>query len=338
MRKLVLFCSIIATGLTPAGAQTVATFEDLTLPKPDTFYVNWATPMSDVGFNDGLAHFPCYYDTSWGGSWSSGFAYSNMTDSVTSGYGNEYSAKAAAGYGGSAEYAVAYCPASFTTGINTANLRLTGAAMGMTVSGFYVSNGTYAFNSMRSGDTFGKKFGGTTGNDPDWFKLTIKGMTGGAITADSVDFYLADYRFADNDSDYIVKTWDWVNLLPLGHVDSLVFMLRSSDTGMFGMNTPAYFCIDNFTTNETGVGVKSVANSAVAARIYPVPATDKICIETGDNHFDNIRIFDLKGVLVEEINNVTTVNNVNIANYPAGTYFVDIQGGNKHANGKFIKQ
>jgi hypothetical protein len=34
---------------------------------------------------------------------------------------------------------------------------------------------------MRDGDGFGKKFGGTTGMDPDWFKLTIKGYSGGAL-------------------------------------------------------------------------------------------------------------------------------------------------------------
>ncbi|MEZ4953573.1 MAG: DUF4465 domain-containing protein [Saprospiraceae bacterium] len=32
----------------------------------------------------------------------------------------------------------------------------------------------------------------------------------------------------------------------LGHVDSL-FTLSSSDAGVFGMNTPAYFCLDNLT-------------------------------------------------------------------------------------------
>jgi hypothetical protein len=37
--------------------------------------------------------------------------------------------------------------------------------------GVYVTNTTYAYNSMRDGDMFAKKFGGPTGNDPDWYKL-----------------------------------------------------------------------------------------------------------------------------------------------------------------------
>src|SRR4051794_38740291 len=76
-------------------AQTVATFDTLPLPTSNSFYVNYSAPKADVGFNDGLAHFPCIYDTSYGGIWSRGFAYSNMTDSITSGYMNQYSAKTA---------------------------------------------------------------------------------------------------------------------------------------------------------------------------------------------------------------------------------------------------
>ncbi len=338
MRKTLLSCFVLATGVLNSNAQSVATFDDLTLPKADTFYVNYATPMSDVGFNDGLAHFPCYYDTSWGGLWNSGFAYSNMTDSVTSGYTNEYSAKAATGYAGSANYVVAYCPPSITTGVNTTKLTLLGAASGMPVSGFYVTNGTYAYNSMLNGDGIGKKFGDTSGNYPDWFKLTIKGMNGGAFTADRVDFYLADYRFADNDSDYIVKTWQWVDLLPLGHVDSLVFNLTSSDNGIYGMNTPAYFCMDNFTTNETGVGVNKITMNTPAAKIYPIPANDQLFVEANDNWVEQITVTDQAGAVVASFGATSKVSAIDVTKLTPGLYVVDMTGNGKHASGKFIKQ
>ena len=337
MRKFLFFLSITAAAAQTVNAQTVATFDDLSLPKPDTFYVNWATPMSDVGFNDGLAHFPCYYDTSWGGYWSSGFAYSNMTDSVTSGFTNEYSAKTAIGYSGTANYAVAYCSPSTTTGINTVTVNLTGAAVGMTVSGFYVTNNTYAYNSMKSGDAIGKKFGGTSGNDPDWFKLTVKGMHSGSLTADSVDYYLADYRFADNDSDYIVKTWQWVDLASLGHVDSLVFMLRSSDTGSFGMNTPAYFCIDNFTTNETGVEVTTV-NHAPAVSVYPDPALNSVTLNFGYGAARNILFLNSAGTVVKTINTGSAQTLVNISDLSTGNYQIVISGAGQQSVVKFVKQ
>ena len=61
-----------------------------------------------------------------------------------------------------------------------------------------VTNTTYAALSMRDGDSFAKKFGGPSGNDPDYFRLTITGKDSGGSTIGSVEFYLADYRFADS--------------------------------------------------------------------------------------------------------------------------------------------
>ncbi|MBS1772295.1 MAG: DUF4465 domain-containing protein [Bacteroidetes bacterium] len=241
MRRFTL--TILAIAATVAArAQTVADFEGLTLPKLDTFYVNYSSPGNDVGFNNGLAHFPCVYYSSFGGYWDHGFAYSNMMDSVTSGYMNEYSAKTAKGFNASDKYIV-------SNGIDN-YVKLTGAGKGGFVSGFYVTNNTYAYNSMRDGDAFAKKFGGTSGNDADWFKITIRGYINGNLKQDSVEVYLADFRNSDNSKDYILKTWKWVNLMPLGKVDSVVFNLSSSDAGSFGMNTPAFFCMDNFSTQE----------------------------------------------------------------------------------------
>jgi hypothetical protein len=61
-----------------------------------------------------------------------------------------------------------------------------------------------------------------------------------------VEFYLADFRFADNSQDYILDSWGFVDLSALGTVDFLEFDLSSSDNGAFGMNTPGYFALDNF--------------------------------------------------------------------------------------------
>jgi len=61
-----------------------------------------------------------------------------------------------------------------------------------------------------------------------------------------VEFYLADFQFTDNAFDYILDGWTWVDLSSLGSaVKTLEFALSSSDTGMWGMNTPAYFALDN---------------------------------------------------------------------------------------------
>jgi hypothetical protein len=119
-------------------------------------------------------------------------------------------------------------------------------ASAVTVNGFYVNNTTYAALDMLNGSGFSKKFGGVSGNDEDWFKLTVQGFDAGSSNLGSVDFYLADYRFADNGQDYILNDWTFVDLNGLGdNVSSLQFSLSSSDNGGWGMNTPSYFAIDD---------------------------------------------------------------------------------------------
>lgn len=181
-------------------------------------------------FTDGNLSFQNQYDTAFGGYWSKGFAVSKVADSLTPGYGNLYASRAGSGYQ-SLQYAV---------GQNQAVLRTLQPYIFPV--GLRITNTNYAARSMELGDAFAKKFGGPSGNDPDWFLLTIERWFAGQMT-DTTEFYLADFRFADNSQDYIVNNWRY---LSLGNApsDSLVFRLTSSDVGTFGMNTPAFFCID----------------------------------------------------------------------------------------------
>jgi len=331
MRRFTFLLSALALG-SALHAQTIATFDDLTLTKADTSYINYNNAGTDVGFNDGLAHFPAYFDTSslYGNSWASGFSYSNWTDSVTSGYTNPFSAKTAVGYNGSANYAAVACinPVTFDYNIN---LNLTGAAIGHPVSGFYVTNSTYAYNSMFYGDAFEAKF-----QSGDWFLLTVKGYSGGALTTDSVNFYLADFLFTDTAMNYIEKGWEWVNLLPLGNVDSLQFSLTSSSNGAFGMNTPAYFCIDNFTTHENSEGVSQVANTAVA-KVYPNPATNMLYVNLIDNSVKQINVMDMAGHIIITYDVAGSITGINTASLPAGTYMLQLTGNGKNASMRFVK-
>ncbi len=229
-----LFLALLATFI--SSAQTVGNF-DSSIPA-DTFYNG-----SDLagGFYAGLGFFANDYDTTYQ-AWS-GFSISTKGDDSTAGYGNQYSAITGSGYGQTPGYAVA-------DEYGNAKVKLVGAAEAAPVGGLYVTNTTYAYYSMRDGDMFSKKFGGVSGNDPDWFKLTVRGWSQGLLVSNAVEFYLADFRFANNSQDYILNTWAWLSLAPLGNVDSIQFYLSSSDTGQFGMNTPAYFAIDNFTTTN----------------------------------------------------------------------------------------
>jgi hypothetical protein len=180
-----------------------------------------------------------------------GFAYSQTTDTTTPGPANQFSAVTGAGVGGSATYAIGFpggtVDASLVTRIDL------GAELA--VAGAYFTNTTWAAHSMQNGDAFAKRFGGASGDDPDFFRLTVTGYDGlGGVTG-AVEFFLADYRFADGALDYIVMDWTWVDLSALGFVSRLDFTLASSDTGFGFINTPAYFAMDDLVlVPEPGAG------------------------------------------------------------------------------------
>ena len=159
------------------SAQTVIDFENLSLP--DTLILNGKE--GTTGYQVDNIFLPNNFTPAFN-SWT-GWAISATTDTITPGFTNQYSAIAGSGFEGSTNYAVAY--------LNPI-IKLDSTARGSTIEGMYVTNNTYTFLSMQDGDFFAKKFGGLTGNDPDFFVLTIRAIRNGAITADSVDFYLAD--------------------------------------------------------------------------------------------------------------------------------------------------
>lgn len=323
---LVLFALLLGTA---SKAQTIATFDTLSLPKPDTFYVNYSAYGTDVGFDDGLAHFPCVYDTFPGGFqyWNYGFAYSNMTDSITQGFGNQYSAITGKGYNNSAQYLVAYGASN--------KVFLKGKAINQPVNGFYIANTAYAWHSMANGDMFAKKFGGPTGSDSDWFKVTIRGYSGGSLKNDSVEYFLADFRSPVNANDTIMRGWNWVNLLPLGDVDSLLFTLNSSDTGMFGMNTPAYFAMDNFHTFETAsVGE---APAQLAAKLYPNPAVNELFVETKRGEINAAYVIDMTGKVVSQHAVKDELTLIPVSSLAPGTYILKLAGDGGTASARFEK-
>jgi hypothetical protein len=246
--------------------QTTVTFDDLSLA-PETHYDG---SDSSGGFTSGGVFFANEYDMQFQ-YWSNGFIYSNTTDVTTAGYTNDFSAYTGGGANGSANYAMNY-----NGDIDFGSEKI--------VTSMQVTNSTYAALSMLNGDSFGKQFGSPNNaqgtpdgtNGEDFFRLLITGYDGDNDSIGTVTFYLADYRFADSLQDYIVDTWETVDLSPLGTVRYLDFTLESSDNGSFGMNTPAYFALDNLVYSEVvGLG----ENAALSFTLYPNPASGNVSVK-----------------------------------------------------------
>jgi hypothetical protein len=169
-------------------------------------------------------------------SWQ-GFSYSQKADVTTPGSPNLYSVYNA--NNGSNKFALYYQP---WNGDEFAHFP---AGLEYQLRSVKICNTTYAALSMKYGDLFAKKFGGDTGNDEDWFKMTIIGYNAAGDSIHSVDFYLADYRFDDNSKDYIVDKWTTVDLRALGKVNKITVRYASTDNGLYGINTPAIACFDD---------------------------------------------------------------------------------------------
>lgn len=224
-----------------AVADILVDFSDKSLA--DNSFFNGGPTVNSNGWTSNGVTFGNTYsiDPVFGGFWE-GFAYSNVNDVTTGNFTNQYAAITGTGVGGSGIYAVAYSGAS--TFINLPS--------GYLATSVYLTNTTYAHETMRLGDGFSKKFGGVSGTDPDFFRLTLTGYDQlqspgsavGSITG-QIQFALADFTFADSSLDYLISQWTFVNLSGLGTARSIRFSFDSSDQGPWGINTPTYFALDN---------------------------------------------------------------------------------------------
>jgi hypothetical protein len=231
-----LILSLSVSLVLPRSLEAVVVdFEDLTVPQSGYFNGDPGTlsPGQEVTqpwTSSGAAFSNTFgIDGDYSFPYWSGFAYSNVVNTTTNTFENQYAAYPGGGYQ-SATYAVAYADA--------ASVALPGASI---VSGFRIANTTYAYLTMRDGDIYGFTQPLAAGG---WFLVTATGSLGGTSTG-SVDFYLADLRGGSPPG--LVAGWDWFELSGLGEVDTVSFAFSGSDVGSFGLNTPAYFAMDDFT-------------------------------------------------------------------------------------------
>ena len=250
----------IVIALAPAVGAAIATFDHLTL-EAESF---WNGSDESGGFYSGCVFFANNYNPEWQ-SWD-GFSYSNRTDTALRGLDGQYSAMPGAGQGGSTNYAVCY--------VGWSEPPIVVLDQEVVIAGLYVTNTAYAYYSMLEGDMFAKKFGGPSGDDEDWFKLTVTGKDSQDQVTATAEFYLADFRFADNTQDYIADTWEYVDLTSLGRIKSLEFALTSSDVDpVYGMKTPALFAVDTIAPEVgpyTEVGVNGYIDPATRRHANPL--------------------------------------------------------------------
>ena len=226
MKKIYISLLCAAMVSTTSFAQNVADFEDLGLAA-ESF---WNGADGSGSFTSGDYTFVNNF-TDWGEygtSWD-GFAYSTMTATTYASLDDQYNCCVGHGANDSKTFAVFFY--NSYAKITPSVTRKDGASFQLKAC--YVTNSAYAYTSMKEGDAYAKKFG-----DDDWFLITATGYL------DDVKVGTAEYYLAQNGK--ITDAWEIFDLSEIGTVDRVEFSLSSSDTGEWGMNTPAYFCLDNF--------------------------------------------------------------------------------------------
>jgi len=260
---------VFALGNVPVRAGFTVDFEDLSLPGES--FNNGSDGAG--GFTSRGAEFNNSF-TDFGGGFTvwQGWSYSNVTNVTNPGFENQYSAYHLPGGGGdgSPTYGVAY---NFNPGDATILL-----PKGARPTSLSLTNTTYTALSMLNGDGFAKKFGGASGLDPDYLRLSISGLDDSGTVLGLVEFFLADYRFANSALDYVVENWTEVDLTSLGDARKLSFALESTDVDpIFGSNTPMYFAMDNLrlaAVPEPGQAAIWLLTAATAAYLFRRRAAD----------------------------------------------------------------
>jgi hypothetical protein len=296
-----------------------ADFEDNMLDPESAWYGQDKSIGNTTYFEDDIFSFENYYSYNSWGPYGSGWSYSNNTDVTTEGSSNQYSAITGEGLN-SDQYAIC--------NVGSINKTFEKDGNSFTSKGAYITNTTFAYLSMLNGDAFGTQFGDVTNaaGGEDWFLLTIYGLNSDSSrTTDSVNFYLADYRFTNDEEDYLVNEWEFVNLSSLGTVYGYEFGLSSSDTNAWGMLTPSYFALDILNTDDPTLGVDQFEEHA-SVSVFPNPTNDLVNFEISNQEFSSVDVYNLSGMKMKTFNVVNGMNSISLSEFGKGMYVLSFNG------------
>lgn len=120
------------------------------------------------------------------------------------------------------------------------------------ISSLYLCNTAYTYGVIKNGNAWYDEKGQVSGHaqslvdQKGWFKITATGYDKNGNALKTSEFYICDYRPGSETYKEISSTWEeWS--LSMSNVYKVEFNFEGSDNGDYGLNTPAYICIDNIT-------------------------------------------------------------------------------------------
>lgn len=152
--------------------------------------------------------------------------------------------------------------------------------------GVYVCNHPWPYYGCVNGDSFGTGF-----QEGDHFDLVATGVaedgTETSVTMRLIEFVDGELKAAND--------WTFFDLSSLGKVTLVYFSMASTDSGDYGMNTAAYFCMDKFQVKN-----------------YDTTAADEINAEKA---VSSVRYYNLAGQQMQQPQGVTIM----VTTYTDGT-------------------
>ncbi|MBP1612597.1 MAG: hypothetical protein H6Q13_45 [Bacteroidetes bacterium] len=155
-----------------------------------------------------------------------------------------------AGYGGSNNFGVMYGYSDTYNASYMSNPDFHFATgVEFIVKKMYICNSSYLYGVMKYGNQFGISGSAVSLEQAKgYFKVLAYGfdVNGNATNnGQPVEKYLADYRNGTSTPTSISTSWSAWDLSALGSINKVKFNFVGSDSGAYGLNTPAYLCIDN---------------------------------------------------------------------------------------------
>lgn len=109
---------------------------------------------------------------------------------------------------------------------------------------------SYLYGSITNPNPFGSTPDKSLVDAGGWFKMLAYGFDANDAPTNGgkpVEIYICDYRPDTYNKVAIPTTWTNWNISALGRVNKIRFDFEGSDSGAYGLNTPAYMALDNLT-------------------------------------------------------------------------------------------
>ena len=124
--------------------------------------------------------------------------------------------------------------------------------------GVYVCNHPWPYYESVNGDGSARAFA-----EGDYFELIAHGVDA-EDNEKTTSIKLIEYA---NGELQALNDWTLFDLTSLGEVEKVYFTLNSTDTGAYGMNTAAYFCMDKFQVNDAPTAIENVNTTKQVANV-----------------------------------------------------------------------